>query len=206
MTFMDDSERAADLAQGFGLPVGLHLNLTLDFTGNTVSANLRERHRSVATYLRARKANQILFNPFLCKSFDYVFKAQWDEFGRLYGAEPTRLDGHHHMHLSMNMIFSTRIPNGVNVRRNFTFRPCEKGFINRLYRYLLDIWLARKFRVTNYFFSIVPIETARLNKIIALSKQWNVELMVHPGVEDEYQYLLSDKCQPWSLDESSIIW
>ena len=32
MTFMKDSERAADLARQNGLPVGLHLNLTLDFT------------------------------------------------------------------------------------------------------------------------------------------------------------------------------
>jgi chitin disaccharide deacetylase len=206
MTFMNDSERAADLAQGFGLPVGLHLNLTQDFTGKTVSAKLREQHRSVATYLRARKANQILFNPFLCKSFDYVFKAQCDEFCRLYGAQPIRLDGHHHMHLSMNMIFSTRITKGIKVRRNFTFRRGEKAFINRLYRYILDSWLAKNFRVTNYFFSIVPIEPARLNKIFELSKKWTVELMVHPGVKDEYQYLLSDKCQTWFLDRSSVIW
>jgi predicted glycoside hydrolase/deacetylase ChbG (UPF0249 family) len=46
MTFMKDSERAAELARKGSLPVGLHLNLTLDFTGEVVPPNLRAQHRS----------------------------------------------------------------------------------------------------------------------------------------------------------------
>ena len=33
-------------------------------------------------------------------------------------------------------------------------RPDDKGPINRLYRRFLDRWLARRYRVTDYFFSL----------------------------------------------------
>ena len=85
MTFMTDSERAAGLAKENNLRVGLHLNLTENFTGEKVPNSLRDRHRLVATYLKSRKVNQIFCNPFLRNVFDYVFKSQWEEFCQLYG-------------------------------------------------------------------------------------------------------------------------
>ena len=192
MTFMRDSERAAGLARENNLPVGLHLNLTLDFTGKVVSPNLRDHHCSVASYLNSRKLNQVLYNPFLHKAFDYVFQSQWEEFVRLYGEQPTRLDGHHHMHLCMNMLFLNKYPKGIRMRRNFTFSSGEKGPINRLYRYLVDRWLTSRFQCTDLFFSLKPIETERIRRIVSLSKSADVELMVHPGVDKEYHYLMSE--------------
>ena len=88
MTFMADSERAADLAREIQLPVGLHLNLDEKLTGPTAPATLRDHHQQTAAYLNARKWNQVLYNPFLRNAFDYVFQAQWDEFFRLYAEEP----------------------------------------------------------------------------------------------------------------------
>jgi predicted glycoside hydrolase/deacetylase ChbG (UPF0249 family) len=192
MTFMQDSERAAVLARKNNLSVGLHLNLTLDFTGKVVPPNLRDQHRSVARYLNSRKLNQVLYNPFLYKAFDYIYKAQWEEFVRLYGEQPTRLDGHHHMHLCMNMLFLNKYPKGLKVRRNFTFSPGEKGSINRLYRYLVDRWLTSRFQCTDLFLSLKPIGPERIKRIILLSKSVDVELMVHPGVDEDYNYLLSE--------------
>lgn len=192
MTFMKDSERASELSREYGLPVGLHLNLTLDFTGEVVSPNLRDQHRLVAIYLNSRKVNQVLYNPFLHKAFDYVFQAQWEEFVRLYGEQPTRLDGHHHMHLCMNMLFLNKYPKGIRVRRNFTFSSEEKGPINRIYRSLVDRWLTSRFRCTDCFFSLKPIEPERIRRIVLLSKSADVELMVHPGLDKEYQYLMSE--------------
>jgi predicted glycoside hydrolase/deacetylase ChbG (UPF0249 family) len=193
MTFMRDSERASDLARGSNLSVGLHLNFTAEFTGETVTANLRDKHKILATYLKARKFNQILYNPMLGKAFDYVFQAQWDEFCRLYGEEPKRLDGHHHMHLCMNMLVSGKIPKGIRIRRNFTFYPGEKDPVNRLYRYLVDRWLNSKFLCTDTFFSMKPIDREKLQKLVLLSKSSDVEIMVHPGVENEYLFLLSSE-------------
>lgn len=191
MTFMKDSERAAELAGQNGLPVGLHLNFTQNFNSETVTANLRDKHKILATYLKARKFNQILYNPMLGNAFGYVFHAQWDEFSRLYGKPPKRLDGHHHMHLCMNMIASGRYPKGLKIRRNFTFNAGEKDPFNRLYRYLVDRWLRSRFLCTDFFFSMAPIDQEKLQRLVLLSKSSDVELMVHPGVEKEYSFLLS---------------
>lgn len=193
MTFMSDSDSAAVLALGSQLPVGLHINLDQEFTGQTVPAKLRDHHRAVSSYLNARKWNQVLYNPFLRNAFDYVFQAQWDEFCRLYSTAPQRLDGHHHMHLCMNMLVSGKIPKGIRIRRNFTFYPGEKDPVNRLYRYLVDRCLNSKFLCTDYFFSIKPIDRKKIQKGVLLSKSSDVEIMVHPGVENEYLFLLSSE-------------
>lgn len=192
MVFMSDSERAADLAKTIGMNTGLHINFDEELTEKNASFKLREHHKLVSNYLRARKWNQILYNPSLKNSFDYIFRAQWDEFYTIYGEEPQRLDGHQHMHLSMNMLASGGFPRGIRIRRNFTFAPGEKDPLNRLYRYLVDRWLISKFKCTDYFFSINPIEQKRVKRIASLAKSSDVELMVHPGVESEYRYLLSD--------------
>ena len=117
MAFMEDSERIAELASERGLAVGLHLNFIEGFTGEKVPPELRERHQNVISYLKAWKGNQFLFNPLLIKDFDYEFKAQWDEFCRLYRKEPDRIDGHHHMHLCINMLASGKIPKGIKIRK-----------------------------------------------------------------------------------------
>jgi predicted glycoside hydrolase/deacetylase ChbG (UPF0249 family) len=191
MTFMIDSERAAELAIENQLPTGLHLNLDQELTARATPVKLREHHRAVSGYLKARKWNQVLYNPFLSTSFDYVFQAQWDEFCRLYGYAPQRLDGHHHMHLCMNMLFSGEIPKGIRIRRNFTFYPGEKPPVNLLFRYLVDLWLKSKFICTDSFFSMKPIDRKKLKKWVLLSKSSDVEIMVHPGIENEYLFLLS---------------
>lgn len=193
MTFMIDSDRAADLVRESQLPVGLHLNFDHELTATATPAKLREHHRAVSAYLNARKWNQVIYNPFLHGSFDYIFQAQWDEFCRLYGEEPKRLDGHHHMHLCMNMLVSGKIPKGIRIRRNFTFYPGEKNPVNRLYRHLVDRWLTSHFICTDSFFSMAPIDQRKLQRLVLLSESADVELMVHPGVEKEYLFLLSSE-------------
>jgi len=196
MTFMADSERAAELAHETHLPVGLHLNLDEELTGLQAPEKLREHHQNTAAYLKARKWNQVLYNPLLRNSFDYVFQAQWDEFCRLYGATPKRLDGHRHMHLCMNILLSGKIPKGICVRRNFTFYSGEKNPINRLYRYLVDRWLQLHFICTDSFFCMTPLNRGKplrekLQRPLLLSKSTNVEILFHPGIENEYSFLLS---------------
>jgi len=195
MAFMGDSLRAADLAADSGLEVGLHLNLTEAFTGANASPELRERHERVASYLLARKPNQVLWNPMLGSAVEYVVRSQWEEYERLYGRPPIRMDGHHHMHLCMNMLLSGLIPKGLQVRRHFTFARREKGPLNRLYRYAVDRWLGSRCRISDFFFSMAPVLKERLDKIVGLSFGATVELMVHPGVDTEYRYLLGDE---WS--------
>jgi predicted glycoside hydrolase/deacetylase ChbG (UPF0249 family) len=44
MVFMEDSERAAELANDNGLDVGVHLNFTEPFTGKNDAPKLRDYH------------------------------------------------------------------------------------------------------------------------------------------------------------------
>jgi len=196
MTFMADSERAASLAKETGLPVGLHLNLDAEMTGPQLPAKLRDYHQATASYLNARKWNQFIYNPFLRNAFDYTFQVQWEEFSRLYGEEPKRLDGHHHWHLCMNMLLSGKIPKGIHVRRNFTFYSGEKNPLNRLYRHLVDLWLQKNYVCTDAFFSMTPINRGpspqeELRRPIMLSASSTVEILFHPGNKHDFMFLLS---------------
>jgi len=192
MVFMADSQRAAELVKAAGLETGLHLNLTLPFDGPGLSSRLVGHHLPLVDYYRRSKWAQILYNPLLRKKLDYVFKAQYDEYHRLLGSEPAKIDGHHHMHLCINMIVDRIIPQGCRVRRNFSFEPHEKDIINRTYRRLIDAWLIRRYCCTDSFFSIEPVhDSQRLERIIRLGCSSNVEIMVHPAKTEEYNYLMS---------------
>ena len=193
MVFMADSGRAAELARGAGLDVGLHLNLTEEFSVPNAGRQLQSHLQGVSSVLKGRKLNQALYNPRLRSSVEYLFKAQWEEFCRLYDRPPTRLDGHHHMHLCMNVLLSDPIPRGIKVRRSFTFARGEKGLLNRLYRRMVDRRLAARFRCDDRFYAVVPMDVARLRRIAALAGELSVELMVHPGVDAEYRFLMSDE-------------
>jgi predicted glycoside hydrolase/deacetylase ChbG (UPF0249 family) len=196
MVFMEDSERAAELAKENQVDVGLHLNFTENFTANQDVGMLGTYHRKIIRFLRRSIYSQLLYNPFLRKEFAYSYEAQADEFARLYGKPPSHIDGHHHMHLCANLLFSDMIPAGTKLRRNFSFRPGEKNILNRTYRSLIDRWLARRYRLPDYFFDLTQcIQQKKLDRVAALASSSNVELMTHPVVPTESEYLMSDQFQ-----------
>src|SRR5215469_10621350 len=112
MVFMEDSERAAALALEHGIDVGLHLNLTTSFSAAQVPAQVAYHQKRVAHYLGTHKIARVLFHPGLRASFQYAVSAQLEEFKRLYGMEPGRVDGHHHMHLCANVLTQKLLPAG----------------------------------------------------------------------------------------------
>jgi len=190
MVFMEDSERAAAISREQGIEAGLHLNFTTPFSGRGVPAGLAQRQQRIARHLLRHRLAQILFHPGLMRSFEYVAAAQLDEFRRLYGAAPDRIDGHHHMHLCANVLIQKLLPWGTVVRRNFSFDRGEKSLGNHLYRSLVDRSLARRHRLTDYFFSLPPLEPAsRLRTIFALASQSTVEVETHPVNPEEHRYL-----------------
>lgn len=192
MMFMEDSERAADIARQHGANVGLHLNLTQPYNGR-VAAAARETHRKVANFLTRTKFAVVLYHPGLRASFREVFQVQLREFVRLYGTEPTHVDGHQHRHLCENLLLDEVIPHGVKVRRNFSFFPGEKAFVNRIYRRVIDWRLSRSHRVTDYFFSLSQcLHTKTQDRVFRLARTASVELMTHPINPLEHAYLNSD--------------
>ena len=191
MVFMEDSERAADLAREKRVDIGLHLNLTEAFSGHNVPAKLQEHHGRVGRFLRRSRFSQIVYHPGLAASFEFVTKAQLDEFQRIYGEAPRRIDGHHHMHLSENVLRGKLLPAGTLVRRNFSFTGGEKSWFNRQYRKFVDARLLRRHQLADFLFSIVPMQTERLQRIISLARTSLVELETHPGKIEELAFLTS---------------
>jgi predicted glycoside hydrolase/deacetylase ChbG (UPF0249 family) len=190
MVFMSDSERAAGIALEHRLDVGLHLNLTTPFTAAGLPSRLRDDHARICAYLRRRRLAQVMFHPGLTGAFEYVVKAQLDEFTRLYGTPPARIDGHHHMHLCANVMAQRLLPSGTLVRRNFTFAAGEKSGINRAYRSLVDFVLSRRHRVVDFLFSLPPIEPLhRLDRIFRFASRGVVELETHAANIGEYKFL-----------------
>jgi predicted glycoside hydrolase/deacetylase ChbG (UPF0249 family) len=196
MVFMADSERAAKLARENGLKVGLHLNFTEQFTGPRVPAIVASCHNRIIDFLTRHKYSQLLYNPFLRDQFRCSYQAQMEQFEGLFGRAPSHIDGHHHMHLCANLLLSNLIPTGMRIRRNFSFLPGEKSWLNRTYRSIADRWLARKYRLTDYFFDLTEtVRRGRLDRVINLAKTGDVELMTHPGVSTELECLRSAQFQ-----------
>jgi predicted glycoside hydrolase/deacetylase ChbG (UPF0249 family) len=193
MVFMEDSERAAEAALGLGIDTGLHLNLSQRFTGARVSDRLRQSHDRVVAFLRSSKYALLVYNPFLRRQFREVVEAQLEEFARLYGKAPSHIDGHQHLHLCANLLKDKCIPAGRRVRRNFSFWPGEKSALNRYYRRRVDSILARDYSLVDYFFSLEEsLRAGSLERVFSLAETSTVELMTHPVMPGEFQYLMSD--------------
>jgi len=193
MVFMKDSERAAELAKRNNINTGLHLNFTEGFTGNCIPRSLLECHARIVSFLRRGKYSQLLYNPFLRKEFSYSYHVQAAEFERLFGEPVPRVDAHHHMHLCANLLLSETVPSGMKIRRNFSFWPGEKSWLNRTYRTLVDRWLQRKYRLPDYFFDLTQtIREEKMDRVVELANSSEVELMTHPIIRTESEYLLGD--------------
>jgi predicted glycoside hydrolase/deacetylase ChbG (UPF0249 family) len=193
MVFMQDSERAAEVARGSGIDVGLHLNLSQRFTGGQVTPSLRRSHDRVVRFLGVSRYATVVYNPLLRRQFRDSVEAQLEEFGRLYGRPPAHVDGHQHQHLCANVVVDRLIPPGRRVRRNFSFWPGEKSAVNRMYRRRVDTWLARDYALVDYFFSLEDcLLRGRLSRAVGLAETATVEIMTHPANPDEFRYLMSD--------------
>jgi hypothetical protein len=204
MVFMEDSERAAAIAIENGVDVGLHLNFTTPFSGSKYPARVADHQQRLGAFLLGGRLAQAVFHPGLANSFHYVVTAQIEEFQRLHGRQPGRIDGHHHMHLCANVLFAGLLPPGTIARRNFSFLPGEKSGINRRYRTLSDWVLARQHRLTDLFYSLPPLEPPqRLDRIFRAAKQSFVEVETHPVNAEEYRFLREGGLERW-VDMSTI--
>jgi hypothetical protein len=197
MVFMEDAKRASSLAREWNVDAGLHLNLSEPFTAPDCPPALHEQHCRVVAYLRRHPLARIFFHPGLTGAFDYVVAAQLEEFQRLYGAGPRRIDGHHHLHLCANVQRQKLLPEGTIARRNFTFRRGEKSLLNRLYRKRVDGRLARRHQLVDCLFLLPPLQPAsRLRNIFSEARRSVVEVETHPVNPDEYKLLTGGEIYP----------
>jgi len=193
MVFMNDSERAAQLALANSISAGLHLNLTESFAAVSASSELTERHERVVRFLTRAKYASLVYNPALRNDFRYIYETQIEEFIRLYGHPPTHIDGHQHQHLCANMLLDGVIPRGLKVRRTFHFWSGEKSFVNRACREVINRLVKSRYSGTDYFFALVQcLDRTRMEKVLELARQCSIELMTHPANPSEREYLLSE--------------
>jgi predicted glycoside hydrolase/deacetylase ChbG (UPF0249 family) len=196
MVHMRDSARAARLAGELGLPVGLHLNLMEPYTAATDEAARRRQERVVRRY-RSGLAARWLPGPRLLALAAGCVDEQLDAFARLYPAPPTHVDGHQHGHLSIAALYALRRRRVPAIRRGFTFRPGDKPLPKRALRRALNGCLSATFRSTARFHSIRTLHPRLgghgLEQVLASARSCDVEVMVHPGVADEYEILMSSE-------------
>jgi hypothetical protein len=175
----------------------------MPFSAAGTPKQLLEHQQRVSAYLLRHRLSQVVFHPGLTDSFKYLVTAQLNEFSRLYGAVPDRLDGHHHMHLCANVLMPGLLTAGSLVRRNFSFQSGEKSFLNRLYRRAVDHVLARRHRLTDFLFCLQPLTPAsRLQKIFSLANESTVEVETHPMNQEEYEFLVGGEIFRWTRDLS----
>lgn len=199
MVFMADSERAAQIARTHQIPTGLHLNFSEPFAVKPANSTLADHHRRIVRFLNSSRLSHLLYHPLLVNAFEYVFRAQVDEFQRLYGTSPTHFDGHQHMHLCGNMLAACPIPRGEKVRRSFSFESREKSLLNRQYRELVNRRLSGRYRLTDYFFSLSQQMSAdRFTRVCNLASARTVELMAHPVRPAEAKFLLGEEYENMS--------
>src|ERR1044071_1091107 len=189
MVFMQDSERAADLALELGVEVGLHLNFDTAFSGSVPTARCAGSQARVAAFLTRSKYHQLLFNPWLAGEFRYLYEAQYEAFNRLYRRPPAYINGHHHMHLASNVLLGGMMPHGARVRRSFTFARGERKAANRLYRPAIDRLVTKRFVTTDRFYAVAE-SPAALRRQAAIARDEHVELMVHVATAAELEYLM----------------
>lgn len=201
MVFMKDSGRAAAIALSHGIDAGLHLNFTSSFSAPGIPSRLAAHQERLSKYLLRNRFAKVIFHPGLTQSFEYVIASQIDEFARLFGEEPSRLDGHHHMHLCANVLFAALLPAGTKVRRNFSFRPGEKSWMNRLYRAGIDRVLAKRHRLTDFLFALPPyMQRGGIDEVFSLARRSVVELETHPVNPREFRFLTEGEMQRRTSD------
>src|SRR5262249_20143917 len=108
MVYMRDSERAAEIARSRDIPIGLHVNLTLAFDAAGVPDAIRQRQAALTRRFTPRRLpgtrNRIYPSRWVDsrlrrRDLSSALEDQLREFRRLYGQEPTHVDGHHDVHL-----------------------------------------------------------------------------------------------------------
>lgn len=196
MVHMSDSRRAAELARERGRPIGLHLNLTQPFDAGDVPAAARERQRRLCEHFAplARRRWLPSSRPSLRGLVADGIRDQLEQFRALYGAEPTHLDSHHHVHVCPDVFLSDALASGMRVRQTVSPLPGEGG-LALLPRRLKHALLARRFQTTERFWGSREMSDdgsgVSIADAVRCARGRSVEVMVHPSFEQEMPVLSS---------------
>lgn len=197
LVWMRDSERAAGLARQERIPTGLHLNLIEPYTAPDVPARVADTQRRVVERLSSGGVGAQLYHRAWSEDFALCISDQLARFRELYGAAPTHLDGHRHMHLVLNALLSRALKPVSRCRRPVNRTPWESATHKRLARSALSLLVRLRFSTTDACFSVRSLHPdlggSGLDQGLARARSSSVELFVHPGYRDELPLLRSDE-------------
>jgi chitin disaccharide deacetylase len=197
MVWMADSQRAASLADRHELPVRLHLNLTEPFTDPSVPVAVRQRQAKVARYFGRWRVAYWVYNPWRQSIVEECIEDQLQAFEQLYGRAPREIDGHNHVHTCPNVMLAQSLRNISAMRATFTFLRGEKGWAKRSVRILTNRVLRRRFESTQQFISLLSVnsrvDVGELTGKLVEARKTSLEVMTHPGVRAEYEFLMSEE-------------
>jgi predicted glycoside hydrolase/deacetylase ChbG (UPF0249 family) len=192
MVHMRDSERAAERALALALPTGLHLNLTQPFDGAAVPAVVREAQRRMAArFAPPLRRDRWIADPRIAPLARRCIEDQLERFRVLYGGDPTHLDGHHHVHL--NPVVMSALPRTLRVR-TAQREPHVRSALDvaRLARHRI---IHARHGSTDFFFAAAGLHPrlggSGIERHLLLAREHSLELMTHPGFDDEHELLPS---------------
>lgn len=197
LVWMRDSDRAAEIARRERLPTGLHLNLIEPYTAPDVPARVADTQRRVVERLTEGGYGAQLYHRAWSEDFGQCIRDQLSRFIELYGVPPTHLDGHRHMHLAMNALFSRALEPVHRCRRPVNRPAVESASYKRFARSALSALVRLRFTTTDACFSVRSLHPqlggSGLQETLARAHRDSVELFVHPGYRDELPLLRSDE-------------
>lgn len=195
LVWMKDSDRAAEIARREDLPVGLHLNLIEPFSATDVPEAVADCQRRVVERLRQKGLGTHLYHPGWSADFERCISDQLARFHALYGHPPTHVDGHQHMHLVPNALLARALRSVRRCRPPVNRTPRESAGYKRATRAAWRRLVRLRFLTTDSCFSIRALNPSlggsRSDGELALARGHSVEVMVHPGWEDERAVLLA---------------
>jgi chitin disaccharide deacetylase len=195
LVWMADSDRAAALSSRETLPIGLHLNLIEPFTAPDVPDAVATTQRGVVERLSSGGIRAQMYHPGWSREFERSIGDQLSRFQELYGRMPTHIDGHRHMHLALNVLFARALGPVKRCRRPLALSIPESPASKRAVRALVHRLIQLRFTTTDWFFSIRALHPelggSGIDEKLGLASLDSVEVMVHPGVQDELGVLRS---------------
>jgi chitin disaccharide deacetylase len=182
MVWMDDTARAAERARERGLPVGLHLNLTMAYNADQVPADVRQRQLAVTQRFDPDSWRGRDDRPVDAALVAAAIADQLGRFRELFG-EPSHIDGHHHIHLHPAVLAA--LPRSLPIRPPLS----PEGATS-----LGQRWLLRRFKRPDRCLAFVRVHPALGGEgldVLSQARQQTIEVMVHPAQTDELAALRS---------------
>jgi predicted glycoside hydrolase/deacetylase ChbG (UPF0249 family) len=191
MVHMQDSERAADRAREAGLPTGLHINFTEEFTGAAIPDAVRRRQAEACSTMNSHLGiRRWTYDPRIQGLIGSAIKDQLERYETLFGGPPTHVDGHNHVHVCPNVAVVKDIARFK--RRNALWSWPNVHTLGARARSLRRIATAPHALTTRFFFDISRLPTEDPGKLageLSRARTASVEVMAHPAFDHERRAL-----------------